>query len=999
MKKKLIAILFSMLMVMSVLGGVTIAYANDILNLFNNTTITWESSGLDSEYDIGTTLTIPERSITVGENSAVATATVEYPNQVATTQNTVTLNVGGKYFVNYSVTVDGKVYSDRQTFMVHNQIATFGEDSSIWYGKHKLASKDEGLNIRLAEGDTLTFNKVIDLNSITSNDVLVEGFVTPDIVGSFDFEELYFTFTDVVNPNVFLKMRGRHYALGTSKPNTYWLAGGNGQTMSGWEPSSNAVHVGGRWGSPKKHSFAAVDYDGSFLVPDTAKFILQFDAKTLLSSNGGQTIVDHDDTFYFKNMWNGFESGMVKLTVHGSMYSASTANFCLTKVFGIDLTADLASDDEAPVIIVENTPAKYAKVGMEYLIPNATAFDYNDGVKGVQTSVYYNYSSPNAISIPVEDGKFVPNKKGVYVIEYVSIDNYGNKAIETIVVEAKDTLPELTISTEEAQRQISGVCGKEITFPEPSISGGAGNLTYTIQVELNGETIDVEDKLFIPEKAGNYNVIYTVKDYIGQTKVHTYQLTVALGNLAVFREAPELPKVFISGSSYVLPDLYAYDYRSGTLVKTLASATVKDSQGQTNVNPKGTFTPVANTNGELVTVTYNYDGASIEYKVPTVIVWETVDNRPQLRTARYFYGENLNFEYLDNSLEISANGLDASAGFTFANKLLTSNFGVEFYGVVGKSNYSGLQFILEDTLNGKTVSFDLTNKGTNTVLTIGELKATLTYSLRNGNKIGLSYRNNSVCIDNTDFAIAKWDDGSEFNGFESDFVYFSLKFIEAEKGATYGLQFISGQPFNILTTDFTSPGIIIDGVYGGTVNINDTIELPAAIASDILDPNTTITVTVRDANKKIAKTVDGTLLENVDGTKTYQIKIDSLGRYEVTFTAKDTFNRRANSRTFIYAINVEDNVAPEIIVNGEIKADAKVGDAVALPSFSYSDNATAKEDITVLLFVLNPNGRLVELKENSNSIKCAYAGEYEFRIILIDEAGNMSMHRQSFTVR
>lgn len=48
--------------------------------------------------------------------------------------------------------------------------------------------------------------------------------------------------------------------------------------------------------------------------------------------------------------------------------------------------------------------------------------------------------------------------------------------------------------------------------------------------------------------------------------------------------------------------------------------------------------------------------------------------------------------------------------------------------------------------------------------------------------------------------------------------------------------------------------------------------------------------------------------------------------------------------------------------------------------------------------MLTPNGVLVTLSGNSNSIRTAYEGVYEFRILAVDEAGNVTMIRQAVTV-
>ena len=59
---------------------------------------------------------------------------------------------------------------------------------------------------------------------------------------------------------------------------------------------------------------------------------------------------------------------------------------------------------------------------------------------------------------------------------------------------------------------------------------------------------------------------------------------------------------------------------------------------------------------------------------------------------------------------------------------------------------------------------------------------------------------------------------------------------------------------------------------------------------------------------------------------------------------------------------------------------------------------TAAEEIRICKFVLTSDGRLVELTGNSNAFRPTKTGNYEVRIVAVDEAGNIAMVRQIVTV-
>lgn len=81
----------------------------------------------------------------------------------------------------------------------------------------------------------MTLTPIIDVRDISVDDVLVEAFATPDIEGMADFKRLYFTFTDVTDPSVYMRVSVRHSNEGDNYPNSYFLAAGNGQQLTGYE--------------------------------------------------------------------------------------------------------------------------------------------------------------------------------------------------------------------------------------------------------------------------------------------------------------------------------------------------------------------------------------------------------------------------------------------------------------------------------------------------------------------------------------------------------------------------------------------------------------------------------------------------------------------------------------------------------------------------------------------------------------------------------------------
>ena len=192
----------------------------------------WNDIALQAEYSYGEKLNVPARTLSAGGQTAKASSVLSYPDGSSTLKTETTLDMTGVYTLAYTAEIGGRIYKTEESFRVYDDMARVGEGSCVSYGRHPLSSRD-GLSVSLAQGDTLRFSPLIDLNASTKDDPIVEMFVTPKKQGTLDFEKIVFTLTDAENPDCFLKISGRQSSDGIRYPYTYFLAGGNGQPMEG----------------------------------------------------------------------------------------------------------------------------------------------------------------------------------------------------------------------------------------------------------------------------------------------------------------------------------------------------------------------------------------------------------------------------------------------------------------------------------------------------------------------------------------------------------------------------------------------------------------------------------------------------------------------------------------------------------------------------------------------------------------------------------------------
>ena len=963
----------------------------------------WSEIEINEIYALDAEFNVPERKVKIEDENITATSVVVLPDGTLTKKKTIKLSMSGEYIVRYTAVHNGKSYIEEERFSVKYKLASFSDSNSSYeYGVDPNTADMQGLKVSLAQYDILTFSPVIDMNELTAEDTLLEFYVSPSSVGEYDVKQLFFKFEDVEDSESYFRVRAMVSSDGVGSCVSYFLAAGNGQFLSGWEIGKNKLHVNNRWGAYcLGHSFYGVDNAGNNNVGKT-KVVIRYDGDSKAVYVGQNLIIDFDNPQYFTTLWEGFKSGKVKVSMWAENYANASANFVITKMFGVDLKTDAMEETVPPVLTIDNDyeTMPLAEVGKEYKIPTATAFDIYSGDCKVNTSVWFNYTSPeNSALISQKDGKFVATYPGIYAIVYETQDRMTNKTTEILWVNAVSDVESPTIELDE-DMTTECVTGDWIIPADYQVLGGSGNSNVCVEYTFAGETKDAS-KGFRADVAGKYTVTYTAEDYIGQTAAPvSYDIIVSIRNEIIFVEEPILPKYFIAGANYVLPDLYANDYSTGTLVRKLATVTVTDKNGTQTFSSGESYIPAIDTNMGKVTIVYTVGNAVWSKQIPVIIAWIEEGGRPRLHVENYFDTEGTTIERTADYSFVSATM--ASGKWTFANALLAENLTTTITAQIGKSEFDGIQIILQDSQDESiAICAYIERKGNASNFKTDAVSLGLDIGFSEdsfSNKFLIGYANGAFKISGASVKVNKTIDGEKFNGFPSGKVYLSISFVGATTGAQYIINEINTQTINTSPLDKVKPKIIILGERGGSKGINEQVVLPAAMSADTLDPNVLFSVTVVDPQGKAVKDVNGLELKDVDPSKEYTILLDQYGQYRVIYTSKDTFNATPNKQEYSYAITVEDSESPKISFYHDFQTTAKVGEVIIIPNFMVSDNVSASENIVITKYCLTPNGYLLVLDGESNSVRVAYEGIYEFRVIVMDESGNMTMHRQTIVV-
>ncbi|MBP5466107.1 MAG: hypothetical protein J6Y43_00895, partial [Clostridia bacterium] len=196
---------------------------------------------------------------------------------------------------------------------------------------------------------------------------------------------------------------------------------------------------------------------------------------------------------------------------------------------------------------------------------------------------------------------------------------------------------------------------------------------------------------------------------------------------------------------------------------------------------------------------------------------------------------------------------------------------------------------------------------------------------------------------------------------------------------------LNNQQFTTKTSyDRSAPEMILDS-FGGRSNIGDVLEIGGGRVYDVLSEISSFTLSVIGPDGRYVVSDNGIILNNVDATVKYSFTIADYGSYRVNYTATDDSTRSGENKTE-KNIQVIDEEAPLITVNGAYEAAYKLNDKIDPISATVSDNKTVSPRLTV--YIERPDGSLEKFTE---SYTLAVQGIYRVIYFAEDEAFNNSV--------
>lgn len=917
---------------------------------------------------------------------------VTYPSGKTVNSSSFKLDEAGLYTVKATAMNDGKIYTENKQFLVYTPMFEVEGGSAVYRnhpyteitGEENAVSSKNGLLVSIPEGSKLVVTEALDISNYSAADALLKFHVVSAEKGVKDFNYLRFTFTDMADPNnklVITCLNQWMSATNIRNDMNWWHAGATDQQQVGYQndQGQDKVWVNSTWGSGNIGAWHMSPWkDDSYLSIDCFGIWLDEDLK-VYAGRGQSFVCDLNDPKYHTNLWEGFKSNKVMLTIEAEQYEGSNpAQLFITEMMGIDLTETNRYDTTAPTITINSAP--YAEnalpdacVGKPYPVFSATAYDPDWAPANVKLEVYGGVYPDSAYKVQVKNGVFTPDIPGTYTLKYTATDSWGNSSVKLAYVYARNAETPLTLSLPD--KATSGKVGERIPLSAGEIVGNFGTPKTAIQVMFNGVEIAHTDT-FIPYKEGTYQVTYTVTDYIGQETQLTFDVQVAKADTAVFGDIPVLNRYMMVDMANYIPVIDAFNYVTADGARTAVVTYAEDAAGVHKVEDRK-FIPAAGTTEVLVWWEATIEGKTVATKKLTVPAICTKNEKGYLFN-QFFVTNNVVTSTTKSNVALDILAEKASA--TWATPLLAEGFNLVFSAdKVGK-----VTVLLEDYENPAQKLEIVIDTASN----IAAINGTRNYSLvMSGSNYILQYDPLSNTLSDGNTKLVPLDEqGNTFSGFSSGKLYLTMSFEKLQTGASVKVASINSHNLNDRVFDLLKPGVSVLGETGGFFTVGDTATIYKGATADVISPYCKFYVNVFDPDGEIVVNTDGESMDQIYPDRNFTIELTKVGAYIVQFYAEDADGNK--ERNISYALNVLDLIAPELSEPASpIPETAKIGDKLRIPGVTAKDDVDGEVDVMVYLVTPDLQVRTV----TTSSVEFTEAGMYVIKYYAFDKTGNSAI--------
>lgn len=651
--------------------------------------------------------------------------------------------------------------------------------------------------------------------------------------------------------------------------------------------------------------------------------------------------------------FQGFTTGEVYLSVKAVTGRGDIVVQSIGGRFAVT-DSDYSTNEAVLTGAFDNTVT--ALVGKEYPL---SAYP-NQYIKDLKVTV----TDQSGKKTEVTGGYFVPDKAGVYKVEFSGMNVFGKTVFKSLTFECVSE----KIATEIAYQTQDVKYGAVYMINAPTVTGGHGKVTY--KMFYNGEEVTPGDRVLIEERAV---IVIKTTDSLGFTSEKTFELPI---DKAALEFIIDFPTAAVKGSEFVFPK---------AKVKYLLTGETVDYSVYTD----GVLC------GEKVVLPTDKKSVSIEYRTAYGSKEYTL----------YLVGTNVDSLIFDGEKSLDGEGTKITLNgnsLKMPYKLSPNALRTEIFVLAEDLNFNSASLILTDK-NGVAVKIGIIDlKKDNPQYAVNDeatgvsvAKRKQTFSSTAGNYANKEYYAFSIAYENRYKAVLngnrimayveKDTRGITFNGF-NDGVYAELVFGEATGNIAFTLTRVSNQYFydySLEDGDSTGPALFSEKTPLNNANVAKgyKLDLSDLRAFDVLQGEGKIVLSLTAPSGK-------TVLDNVT-PENAKYTLSEFGTYLLRITATDNAGSRT---TATYRIAVEDTEAPELTVANGMPSKAKKGEKVVLCSASANDQS----QVTVTVYLFMPNGKVITLGSGKGSVSAltftaSGSGVYRAVYVAEDEYGNATL--------
>lgn len=967
------------------------------------------SSVTEYYWQYGKTFSIPTEYCYYKGSNAKASVRCYAPNgELIPCDGNIALTEMGAYKLVYFYEVDGLkaetevlLYSSNLTdslFVTENNVACEVNYSYPNWAKDRNLS---GLFVSTNKETAISYKNIIDLNELDKNTALLRMLPYNDEsekYGKYCFQVIV-TSADDPSQKIILTVQPHE----TMWQYAYTHVNYDGRTLA-FNTEDNKIISLDKYGCLMKLAIGQ-----GYGQADIKDYTLSYEPKEkafYINSNLSEDpwkLLDLDDAAHVGagNEWKGFSSNKAKLEIKFYNLGAENAAAIITEIAGQSLGGPIAQDETAPKlyfdysdtfeIVGNNLPN--AEINKPYSLLQASAYDLVSGECAVSYGLYALNTSKNLYT----SATHTFTQAGTYKYVISTRDLSGNELNYEYFIEVKESVEKITLSFGEYDEPIVGTW---FTLPEITTNGGSGKVLLIKEVKLNDEILNYNalNEVYL-NKCGRLTIKVSAYDYlgteIGGEDMFTIQVNPSTKPVLSIGGVPEKvlagkPVQFNDFSAKIYgDDVNESAYRAiivdGEVVYKVENGVSSGSLKYNNTNESGTLSVrfVAGTSHSDIKAekSFTIPVVSVEYVSDLLQPYNYDDGclTTELTVSRNTYG--------------SKYALTGNKGFELINASVADGFIFKLGGT--KEDYQGqeIKVVLTDYHDSRiSVSFTLKMIEQSCYMLLGDKVVLLEGVLNNiESLVAIEYDQESKGFLNASgnllTLIQQTDSGLDFDGFTSGLMLVKIQtVVPVEKiGNSYtmvvrelgNVSFASADN-DTLYSDLTGPAIGFKGEIRSSVyQLGTEINIPVAVASDMMTGETEVKVTIYDANYDI---VDG--MNEVVLAENKTLKLNLYGTYTLRYTARDA-NGRTEDRTFI--LFVKDETPPTLTVNDDLASEAKVGDTLKVPNFSAVDD---NSQTTCKVYVYCPNGEIIDITETMK-YKFSYKGTYKMQIYCNDQDGNV----------